>query len=231
MVVLRHDINLISGNFRKMVAMKLTTVQAEDAFDRILSEYRVIAPKRKRGAGRFSDTDIVAYDEIESLREIAFSDKTHSSAKSAVFPTREAMFDCTADGAREVVPDDKPTIVFLRGCDVNALKVTDEIFLRGGGFTDSYYSYRRENLKIFLLECPEQFESCFCVSMGANRTDDYSVFLREDSDGYAVQIRDDDFREFFPDGMNAEVSPRFPAEDVATLRVPEEIDNSIFSDD
>ncbi|MDP6046696.1 MAG: 4Fe-4S dicluster domain-containing protein, partial [Phycisphaerae bacterium] len=96
---------------------------------------------------------------------------------------------------------------------------------------DSYYARRRADLKVFLLECPEQFESCFCVSMGANRTDDYSVFLREDSDGYSVRIKDDDFLAFFTEGRPADVSPRFATEDSASLEVSEEIDNSIFADD
>jgi anaerobic sulfite reductase subunit A len=211
--------------------MKLTNVQAEDAFDRILSEYRVVAPRRKHGAGRFSDTDLIAYGDIGSLREIVFSEKTHSSAKSVLFPTREAMFNCSANGMEEVTPEERPTVVFLRACDVHALEVTDEVFLRSGGCADSYYARRRTNLKVFLLECPEQFGSCFCVSMGTNRTDDYSVFLREVPDGYEVQVKDDDFLEFFTEGHSADVSPKFATDDRASLKVSEEIDNSIFADD
>jgi anaerobic sulfite reductase subunit A len=213
------------------MTMKLTKAQGQEAFNKILSEYRVVAPKRKHGAGGFSDMDLIAYDEIGSLREIVFTEKTHSSAKSVLFPTREAMFNCSVDGLEEVTPDNRPTVVFLRACDANALKVTDEVFLRNGGYADSYYGRRRANLKIFLLECPEQFGSCFCVSMGANRTDDYSVFLREDSDGYAVRVKDDDFLEFFPEDRSADVSPRFVTEDRAGLEVSKEIDNSIFADD
>ncbi|MDP6543903.1 MAG: anaerobic sulfite reductase subunit AsrA [Phycisphaerae bacterium] len=211
--------------------MKLTSVQAEGAFDRILSEYRVVAPRRKHGAGRFSDTDLIAYGDIGSLREIVFSEKTHSSAKSVLFPTREAMFNCSANGMEEVTPEERPTVVFLRACDVHALEVTDEVFLRSGGCADSYYARRRTNLKVFLLECPEQFGSCFCVSMGTNRTDDYSVFLREVPDGYEVQVKDDDFLEFFTEGHSADVSPKFATDDRASLKVSEEIDNSIFADD
>ena len=211
--------------------MKLTNLQAQDAFDRILAEYRVVAPTRKSGAGRFSDTDLITYDDVGSLREIVFSEKTHSSPKSVLLPTRETMFDCIAGEIEEVTPANRPTVVFLRACDANALRVTDEVFLRNGGCSDSYYAARREDLKVFLLECPEQFEGCFCVSMGANRTDDYSVFLREDTDGYAVQVKDDDFLAFFNEGLSADVSPRFATEDREPLAVPEEIDNSIFTDD
>ncbi|MDP6635652.1 MAG: anaerobic sulfite reductase subunit AsrA [Phycisphaerae bacterium] len=211
--------------------MKLTNAQAENAFDRILSEYRVVAPKRKHGAGRFSDMDVIAYDDIGSLQEIVFSEKTETSAKSVLFPTREAMFNCGAGRIEEVTPDNRPTVVFLRACDVNALKVTDEVFLRNGGCMDSYYSRRRKNLKIFLLECPRQFETCFCVSMGSGRTKDYSVFLRKDADGYAVQVKDDDFPAFFTEGEEADVWPGFPTEDRASLEISEEIDNSIFADE
>jgi anaerobic sulfite reductase subunit A len=211
--------------------IKLTNAEAKKAFDGILSQYKVVAPTRKPGTGRFSDTDLIAYGEIGTLRDIVFSEKTHSSAKFAVFPTRETMFNCNADGIEEVTLDDRPTVVFLRACDVHALKVTDEVFLRNGRCADSYYARRRANLRIFLIECPEQFESCFCVSMGTARTDDYSVFIREDSDGYAVQVKDDDFLGFFTDGETADVSPRFPVKDRTSLEVCEEIDNSIFDDD
>lgn len=92
------------------------------------------------------------------------------------------MFYFTEDEVREPVPDSKGIIILLRACDINAVKRLDDIFLRNGLEKDYYYQRIRDRVKFFLMECRESFDSCFCVSMGTNKTDDYSVFLRFEND-------------------------------------------------
>ena len=56
-----------------------------EAFNKLLeglkNKYRVYAPIVLKGKGRFSDTDIVGYDEISSIEEVAFSQKSYFSPK------------------------------------------------------------------------------------------------------------------------------------------------------
>ena len=65
-----------------MEGLKLNCDKAEGALDRIIEDYKVVAPKRIAGKGRFSDMDLVSYDMVESLSDIVFNDRTYFSAKS-----------------------------------------------------------------------------------------------------------------------------------------------------
>lgn len=208
--------------------LKLNVSDAENAFAKLAEDYIVIAPKTETGRGRFSDTDIVAYGRIESLCEIVFDARTDFSAKSVLLPIRETLFDCVGGDAEPAQAEVRPTIVFLRACDVNSLNALDAVFLKNGGYEDCHYKRRRENVSVFLLECTQSFPNCFCVSMGANKTDDYSVFVRKEEDGYAVKINDNRFGKYFPAGIESQVEPHFVAEDPKPLNVPASIDASLF---
>ncbi len=214
-----------------MKSLKLSKEEADSAFRRLAGEYAIHAPKRCRGGGRHSDTDLVRYEQVQSLSEIEFSSKTHFSAKSVVFPTREKLFSFDKDGFEEVQLNLPPTIVFLRACDIHALAVLDAMFLEHGSGEDPYYRRRRHNMTCFLMECPEAFDECFCVSMGTNRNEDYSVFIRPEGHGYAVQIVDNEFEGFFHGGTETQAEPRFVEEDVTPVTIPASIDNSVFTDE
>lgn len=214
----------------KKLMLKLSKSDAEKAFAKLAEDYIVIAPKTETGRGRFSDTDIVTYDRVESLSEIVFDARTDFSAKSVLLPIRETLFDCVGGDAEPAQTEVRPTIVFLRACDVNSLNALDAVFLKNGGYEDCHYKGRREKISIFLLECAQPFPNCFCVSMGANKTDDYSVFVRKEEDGYAVKINDNRFGKYFPAGIESQVEPHFVADDPKPLNVPASIDASLFED-
>lgn len=214
----------------KQLMLKLGNNDAENAFAKLAEDYIVIAPKTETGRGRFSDTDIVTYDRVESLSEIVFTARTYFSAKSVLFPIRETMFNCIDADLEPVYLEIHPTIVFLRACDINSLSILDGIFLKNGGYEDSNYKRRRENVNIFLLECAQSFPDCFCVSMGANKTDNYSVFIRKEEDAYAVKINEKEFEKYFSAGIESQVEPCFVAKDSKPLDVPDSIDDSLFRD-
>lgn len=213
-----------------MKTLRLDHEEANSAFCKIAGDYTVIGPKRLAGRGRYSDSDLITYEKIESLDEIELFSKTYFSAKSVLFPVREAMFSFMRNTSEEIVADIPPTIVFLRACDIHALAVLDAMFLENGGREDCYYLRRREKMTCFLLECPQSFDACFCVSMGTNTTQDYAVFMRQEEQGYAVQILDDAFQRYFPHGTEGCVEPRFAREDPAPVSIPGCIDASLFAD-
>ncbi len=212
----------------KKLMLKLSKSEAENTFAKLAEDYIVIAPKTETGRGRFSDTDIVRYDRIESLSEIVFTARTYFSAKSVLFPIRETMFNCVGTDAEPAHIEIHPTIVFLRACDINSLNVLDAVFLKNGGYEDCHYKRRREKVSIFLLECAQSFPNCFCVSMGANKTDSYSVFVRKEEDAYAVKINDKGFEKYFSTGVESQVEPDFVGDDPKPLNVPDSIDASLF---
>lgn len=205
--------------------------EAGAIFGSIRKDFRIFAPVEKDGAGRFSDANIVTYDFVESFDEIAFFKKTYFSAKDSVFPIRETLFKYRGNSILEAETGITPTIVFLRSCDIHALNVTDTHFLKDSSTKDTYYQRRREKLKVFLLECKDPFENCFCVSMGTNRTGDYAVFMRKTEKGFEVRIKDEKLERYFLGGEEAEVEPQFVREDLQPVKIPEEVDLSLFEDE
>ena len=212
--------------------LRLDSKQSEAAFLNVVKDYTIVAPTIKVGEGRFSDTDIVTYGNVESLSEIVFDGITQFSAKSVLSPIRETLFSYENNNsakAKDVGVEMKPTIVFLRACDINSVEVLDAMFLKNGGRQDSYFSGRREHVKFFLLECQSPSASCFCVSMGTSTTKNYSVFVRKEENGYAVKINDDAFSKYFSHGTKAEIEPAFVTEDLSPLSIPDSVDNSLFN--
>ena len=138
------------------------------------------------------------------------------------------MFSFERDTCDEVGTNASATIVFLRACDIHALGVLDAIFLEQDK-PDCYYARRREKLICFLLECPESLDECFCVSMGTNKTTDYSAFIRQTAQGYEVQVLDDRFEHYFLHGAKARVEPRFAREDPVPVSIPTQIHASLFT--
>jgi anaerobic sulfite reductase subunit A len=214
--------------------MKMLTTdreEAEEIFSNILKDYTVLAPTRVSGKGRFSDSDLVTYGEVASLSEICFESKTYFSFKSILFPIRESMFCCDQNRSTESKHESPPTVLFLRACDIHALEALDAMFQHNGNVVDTYYAERRRSIRIFLLECANSFDNCFCVSLKTNRTDEYSAFVREQADGYAFRVRDSEFASYFPDGREVTVEPRFVEENRHAPLIPESIDTSLFKDD
>lgn len=208
----------------------LNNKEADGVFQGLKKTYRIIAPVEKTGKGRFSNTNLVTYNGVDGLDEINFSQKTYYSAKEILFPIRETIFKFSDGGMKEVLEKIPPAIIFLRACDINAIKITDIHFL-GSGMEDIYYKARREKVKFFLMECETPFPNCFCVSMGTNRTDDYSVFIRKLEDGYEVEVKDKDIERYFDTGTAAFVRPRFVEKDPVPISLPGEIPQAVFKDE
>ena len=204
--------------------------EAEVIFRQLSRDYKVFERVSKTGKGRFSETDLITYDFVEGFEEIEFFEKSYYSAKEVLFPVRQTLFEFRKEGPEETQGIIPPTIVFLRACDINAISVTDTHFLKGN-FEDSYYKEQRSRLKLFLIECSEPFESCFCVSMGTNRAEDYAVFMRKTDTGLEVKIKDSQMEKYFIGGVEAEVEPNFIDLDLEPISLQDEIDTAIFKDE
>lgn len=156
---------------------------SKEGFNRVLAElgreYRLFAPRRFAGQGEFSDTDSIRYGEIASADDLELAEKSSHTFKEALLPISETLFFFTEDSVREADAPAKGVVVFLRSCDLHALRRQDELYLRNGA-EDYYYKRLREKTKFILIGCPSAFENCFCVDMGSNISEDYhaSVDLR-----------------------------------------------------
>lgn len=213
---------------------KMTRFNSEEGkviFEGLNKHYAIIAPVEKPGKGRFSDTALVSYREVQSFEEIEFFKKTQLSAKSVLLPIRQMMFSFRDDQIEEADEAIGPVIIFLRSCDIHAIKVLDAHFLNRDGYRDFYYQRLRQKVKLFLIECEKPFENCFCVSFKTNKTDDWAVFIRKREGGYEIQLKDKELAAYFPPAREDIPGPRFVEQDSAALKIPQEIDKSIFEDE
>ena len=203
------------------MSYKLSKQSFNAAIDELKKEYKIYAPIKLKGVGKFSDTDVVSYREISVIEDIVTKEKAHFSPKEILFPITQTLFYYTEDEYKEPKDDPKRIIIFLRPCDINGVTRLDQVFLSNGKFKDVYYERLREKVKFFMIECKEGFENCFCVSMDTNQTDLYSAAVRFEDDRTLVQIKEDAFTDLFNRwGEKIEFSPQFIEENPVKLELP-----------
>lgn len=190
--------------------------------------YKIYAPVLMGGKGRFSDTDLIAYKEIQKIEEVIFDRKSYFSPKEIYYPINQPLFYFTEDEYREPKLDAKGIIIFLRSCDIHAVRRLDKIMLENGPYSDYYYEQLRNKLKFVLMDCPNSFENCFCVSMGTNFTQNYSFSIRQEKEDYLCDVKED------IDGLLAslgaplqDITPLFPKENKVVVNIPEGLEQRV----
>lgn len=198
---------------------------SKTSFDRLLQamskRYVPVGPTCAKNAGTFSDTDSIRYGKITSYADLELAQKSYFSPKEFVFPIRETLF--RFNGSNREVPEvaARPIAIFARPCDINGFNRLDSVFLENGPEKDFYYARRRKNIKFFMIECLTGFESCFCVTMKANKTADYSVALRFDKDEILAEVKDEEFISLFEEyGEIIDYKPEFKESDNAKVELP-----------
>ena len=154
-------------------------VVSKEAFDQVLQKlgekYRLYAPVRKVGEGRFTDTDVVRYDLVKRIEDMELNAKSDYSFKEILTPLSQTLFFFTEGETKEADMDCSDAIVFLRACDLHAVKSLDDIYLRNK-FEDPFYKKIREHIKFALIGCASSFDNCFCVDMGTNIAPEDYIF-------------------------------------------------------
>lgn len=207
---------------------QLSKAQAEQAFRQWTAQYDVFAPMLMKGEGCYSDTDIIRYGKPASLDDIEWNRKSDYSFKEVLMAINETLFYFTED--QTIVPKgpEKEILIFLRSCDLNAVKRLDAIYL-GNGNPDFYYNRVREKAKFILMGCPITCESGFCVSMGTNTTDDYDAYLKVSGDTVYADIRDEALAGFAAEAAGADVTPDFVTGNVEKVTLPKNLSNESFT--
>ncbi len=116
---------------------KVSKEEMDKIFSELAKDYDVYAPVVKKGDGTFSDVDVVRYDLVSSLDEIEFEKRSDYSFKEALLPINETIFYFTEDETTVPNGPKKKRLIFLRSCDIHAVKRLDEIYLRNG-YEDFY---------------------------------------------------------------------------------------------
>lgn len=198
-------------------------------FEDLKKEYKIYAPKRFKKQGRYSDTDIIKYDEVSTVEEIEFKEKSHYPVKEVITPITQTLYYFTEDEFRESsIGHNKKILIFARPCDINAQRRQDMIYLHNGNFEDTFYKRIRERVKFICIECVDGFDTCFCVSMNSNKTDDYSLAVRFNESSLLFDVKDEEFSKFFSDKTEEEFELKFIEENEAKVTIPEINDKEVL---
>lgn len=172
---------------------------SESQFDTWLTQqqktYHIYAPIRYTGGNTFSDVDCIRYGIVNKISDIVFDKKSEYSFKEVLTPISQTLFFFTEDQCKESAPLEKKTVIFLRSCDLHALKRLDDMYLKNGS-PDYYYQRIRDNIKIVLIGCNQSFENCFCVSMGTNISENYDMSVNAIDGSYEINCKNDEWEHF-----------------------------------
>lgn len=207
----------------------LSFQEVNTLFEDLKKEYKIYAPKRFKKQGRYSDTDIIKYDEVSTVEEIEFKEKSHYPVKEVITPITQTLYYFTEDEFRESsIGHNKKILIFARPCDINAQRRQDMIYLHNGNFEDTFYKRIRERVKFICIECVDGFDTCFCVSMNSNKTYDYSLAVRFNESSLLFNVKDKEFSKFFSDKTEEEFELKFIEENEAKVTIPEINDKEIL---
>ncbi len=165
------------------------------AFETLLKQLNtdslIYGPKLYKNGGVFADTDCCRYGKITSRADLVLDKKSEFSFKEILTPVSQTMFYFIEDEIKEASVQPQNIYIFLRSCDLHAVKVQDAIYLQNGQ-PDYYYAKIREKVKFILIGCPSSFENCFCVAMGTNKTDAYAFSVDLKNGNYYINCQNDE---------------------------------------
>lgn len=205
----------------------LSVSQADNVLHALQQDYRIYAPKRFPKEGRYSDTDIIRYAEVKSFADIVWDVKSDYPAKEVITPIQQAIFYFTEDEYRASKAKTKPILLLARPCDINAQRIQARIYAGNGGYDDLYYCRIREQVKFAVMDCNGGDDTCFCVSMGSNRTDDYSLALKFSKDGLMVQVADESMAPYFEGMPETDYTHTFVEENELKITIPDLSDKNV----
>ena len=206
----------------------LSQKEAEQMFQKWTKRYEIFAPMLMEGEGCFSDTDIIRYGKIISLDEVVWDKKSDYSFKEILLAINETLFYFTEDQTTVPKGPEKDILIFLRACDLHAVKRLDEIYLKNGS-EDFYYARVRTHAKFILMGCENSCESGFCVSMGTNRADHYDAYVKVEKDRVYIDVPCAELEKSISGGNSCEVIPDYVIENREKVSLPKQLSNESFT--
>lgn len=208
---------------------------SKEAADRIFAQlrqnYDIFAPKVFAGEGCFSDTDVIRYGKVDSLDEIEWERRSDYSFKEALLAVNETLFYFTEDETTVPACTEKKILIFLRSCDLHAVKRLDTIYLENGP-EDFYYKRLREKASFALMGCAQTCDTGFCASMGTDRCDSYDLYLKLAGNAVSVDCKSPELQSYFEkeDAKTCDVQPDYVTENIEKVTLPKDLSVDDFAD-
>ena len=207
---------------------QLSKEKANGIFRQWAEKYDIFAPVLMEGEGCFSDTDIIRYEKVDSLDDIEWNKKSDYSFKEVLLAINETLFYFTEDQTTIPKGPEKDILIFLRACDLHAVKRLDDIYLNNK-FEDYYYARIREKARFVLMGCETTCTSGFCVSMGTNKADNYDAYIKVDGDKVMMDVKWEDLVIRMEGAKSVEVTPDYVTENKEKVTLPKNLSNDSFS--
>ena len=208
------------------MGFRIDKAQMNQFMNDLSDRFDFYAPRRFAGGSIYADADCVRYGRVKSIDEVVFTEKASYSAREVVNPNAQTLLFFTEQEQKVADAPKKGRIIFLRSCDLNAMKRQDEMYLHNGP-ADYYYKRIRENTYFILMGCSKSFENCFCVSMGSNRADSYDMSIDPADEGFLIDVKNEEWREFFDGAEVLPVEPACVTENELTVMIPEKLSNEV----
>ena len=207
---------------------QLSKEKANGIFRQWAEKYDIFAPVLMEGEGCFSDTDIIRYEKVDSLDDIEWNKKSDYSFKEVLLAINETLFYFTEDQTTIPIGPEKDILIFLRACDLHAVKRLDDIYLNNK-FEDYYYARVREKARFVLMGCESTCTSGFCVSMGTNKADNYDAYIKVNGDEVLMDVKWEDLVISLEDVKSVEVTPDYVTENKEKVTLPKNLSNESFA--
>lgn len=209
------------------MSIELTQNEFSLLVQRLNQKWRVFSPSYDVMDGRFSDTKNIIYKRINDWNDVVWNEKSHMSPNTIISPITETLFYFDKETIQIAEIDTSPMLIFARACDINAMSRLDEMYLLNGNNSDYTYKLIREKIKFVLIECEESFDNCFCVSMGSNKTNNFSAAVRFNRNGATIYIVDQLITESITGlGNEVDYTPSFVSENLEKVNLPDSVCNN-----
>lgn len=201
---------------------QVSAERLNEIFQQLEEQYVIYAPKRIKNGGRYALTDTVEYKQVHSYDEIEYQTRSNYPMKEVLTPITQTIFYFTEDEFKEVSEKEtRDILIFGRACDINAVRIQDQIYIENGPEADYFYQRVRKRLHFVLMECTEQFNGCFCCSVGANKTDMYDLAFRFGEEEAMVEVKEEHFLPYFTEEKEVDDHVHFPEENDLKVEMPE----------
>ncbi|RBP44930.1 anaerobic sulfite reductase subunit AsrA [Garciella nitratireducens] len=195
--------------------------EINELFTNLEKQYVLYAPVKISAGGRYQEQDSIMYKPIHTYQDIEFNERSTYSAKEVLTPITQTLFYFTDDEFTEAkLKQKKNIIIFARSCDINAIKIQDQIYLENGNIEDFFYKRVRNKVKFALMECSKEFDGCFCCSVGSNKTDHYSIAFSFEKEKAHIEVKDETFDHYFNSKKTSHYQISFPTENKLKVNFP-----------
>jgi ferredoxin len=188
-----------------MMIKKVNKEGFKEHFDKLKKEYNIAAPVLMEKGKK----ELIEYGYVDDFSDIIWDQQPDSSPKNIIFPQNNLLGN-DFEGHPAYDKQQSTLVLGVRSCDLEAVKVLDQVFIEDEMYVDESYKKRRDKTIMVGISCPERQGSCFCDTLGLDPVEsDYApIYMYKEGDEFWIKVKDSDYEEIFselPEGEPAKL--------------------------